>query len=40
VDGTWEEIMYELARRAWHLSLTLGPFIAVALALVASRRWF
>jgi len=39
VDGTWEEIMFELARRAWHLSMTLGPLIALALTLVAGRRW-
>jgi hypothetical protein len=25
--------------RAWHLALTLGPIIAIALALVAARRW-
>jgi hypothetical protein len=31
--------MFDLARRAWHLSLSLAPLIALALALVAGRRW-
>jgi hypothetical protein len=25
--------------RAWHLAVTVGPIIAIALALVAARRW-
>jgi hypothetical protein len=25
--------------RAWHLMVTLGPIIAIAIALVAARRW-
>jgi hypothetical protein len=25
--------------RAWHLLVTVGPIVAIALALVAARRW-
>jgi hypothetical protein len=25
--------------RLWHLAITVGPIIAIALALVAARRW-
>ena len=25
--------------RAWHLMVTLGPIIAIAIVLVAARRW-
>ena len=25
--------------RAWHLMVTLGPIVAIAIALVAARRW-
>jgi hypothetical protein len=25
--------------RAWHIAVTIGPIIAIALALVAARRW-
>lgn len=25
--------------RAWHLAVTVGPIVAIALALVAARRW-
>jgi hypothetical protein len=25
--------------RAWRLAVTVGPIIAIALALVAARRW-
>ena len=28
-----------LVDRAWHLAVTVGPIIAIALALVAARRW-
>ena len=28
-----------LVDRAWHLAITIGPIIAIALALVAARRW-
>ncbi len=31
--------MAHLARRAWNLSLTLAPLVALALALAAGRRW-
>jgi hypothetical protein len=26
--------------RAWHLAVTLGPILAIALTLVAARRWY
>ena len=26
--------------RAWHIAITVGPLIAIALALVAARRWY
>jgi hypothetical protein len=29
----------DLIDRAWHLAVTLGPILAIALALVAARRW-
>ena len=25
--------------RAWHVVMTLGPIIAIAIVLVAARRW-
>ena len=25
--------------RAWHLAVTVGPILAIALTLVAARRW-
>jgi hypothetical protein len=25
--------------RAWHIAVTVGPIVVVALALVAARRW-
>jgi len=25
--------------RAWRIAITIGPLIAIALALVAARRW-
>jgi hypothetical protein len=25
--------------RAWHLAVTVGPIVVIALALVAARRW-
>jgi hypothetical protein len=25
--------------RAWHLAVTVGPIVAIAIALVAARRW-
>lgn len=25
--------------RAWHVALAVGPIVAIALALVAARRW-
>jgi hypothetical protein len=25
--------------RAWHLAVTVGPIVAIALTLVAARRW-
>lgn len=25
--------------RAWHIAMTVGPLVAIALALVAARRW-
>jgi len=25
--------------RAWHLAITVGPIVAIALVLVAARRW-
>jgi hypothetical protein len=28
-----------LVDRAWRLAITIGPIIAIALALVAARRW-
>jgi hypothetical protein len=28
-----------LVDRAWRLAITVGPIIAIALALVAARRW-
>jgi hypothetical protein len=28
-----------LVDRAWRLAITIGPLIAIALALVAARRW-
>jgi hypothetical protein len=28
-----------LIDRAWRLAITIGPIIAIALALVAARRW-
>jgi hypothetical protein len=28
-----------LVDRAWRLIITVGPIVAVALALVAARRW-
>jgi hypothetical protein len=28
-----------LVDRAWHLAVTFGPIIAIALVLVAARRW-
>jgi hypothetical protein len=28
-----------LVDRAWRLIITVGPIVAVALALVATRRW-
>lgn len=28
-----------LIDRAWHLAVTVGPIVAIALALVAARRW-
>lgn len=30
---------HPLIYRAWHLTVTLGPILAIALALVAARRW-
>jgi hypothetical protein len=32
-------MMRSLVDRAWHLAVTVGPIIAIALALVAARRW-
>jgi hypothetical protein len=31
--------MDALVFRAWRLAVTLGPIIAIALTLVAARRW-
>jgi hypothetical protein len=28
-----------LVDRVWRLAITIGPIIAIALALVAARRW-
>jgi hypothetical protein len=28
-----------LVDRAWRLAITIGPIIAIALVLVAARRW-
>jgi hypothetical protein len=28
-----------LVDRAWRFAITIGPIIAIALALVAARRW-
>jgi hypothetical protein len=28
-----------LIDRAWRLAITIGPILAIALALVAARRW-
>lgn len=28
-----------LATRAWHMATVLGPILAIALTLVAGRRW-
>jgi hypothetical protein len=28
-----------LIDRAWRVAMTIGPLIAIALALVAARRW-
>jgi hypothetical protein len=25
--------------RAWHLAVTVGPIVVIALSLVAARRW-
>jgi hypothetical protein len=25
--------------RAWHIAVTVGPIVVIALALVAARRW-
>jgi hypothetical protein len=25
--------------RAWHIAMIVGPIVAIALALVAARRW-
>jgi hypothetical protein len=30
---------HSVVDRAWHLMVILGPFIAIAIALVAARRW-
>lgn len=30
---------HPLIYRAWRLAVTLGPILAIALALVAARRW-
>ncbi len=29
----------QLIDRAWHIAMTVGPLVAIALALVAARRW-
>jgi hypothetical protein len=28
-----------LVDRAWRIAITIGPLVAIALALVAARRW-
>ena len=30
---------HTIADRAWRLAMTVGPLIAIALVLVAARRW-
>jgi hypothetical protein len=30
---------HPLVYRAWRLAVTLGPLVAIALTLVAARRW-
>ncbi len=30
---------HPLIYRAWRLAVVLGPFVAIALTLVAARRW-
>lgn len=30
---------HPLIDRAWQLTITLGPILAIALTLVAARRW-
>ncbi len=29
----------DLVYRAWRIAVTLGPIVAIALTLVAARRW-
>jgi hypothetical protein len=29
----------DLSSRLWRLAITVGPLVAIALTLVASRRW-
>jgi len=35
----WSAQTMKLNNRIWHLATALAPFAAVALTLVASRRW-
>ena len=38
--GSPQDTMFRTAiDRAWHLAVTVGPIVAIALALVAARRW-